>query len=103
MCSSARWYHVHVEYNVLHKTSCENLCSPLKVLRINLCTVCVSLWSVWTRRIFGFKCRCGAPLLGLLTSPFLPWKMLNVSNRAQQQVGKFLGSLPECHADGKLG
>ncbi|KAF2975414.1 hypothetical protein EK904_001980 [Melospiza melodia maxima] len=87
MCSSARWCHVHVEYHVLHKSSCGNLYSPLKVLRINLCTVSGSLWSVWTQRIFAFKCRCGAQLLGLLTaSPLLLWKMLNVNNRAQQQV-----------------
>lgn len=50
-CSSARWNHVHVGYNVLHKSRCGNLYSPLTALRINLCTVSASLWSVWTRRI----------------------------------------------------
>lgn len=73
MCSSARWCRVHVEYHVLHKTRCGNLCSPLKVLRINLCTVSGSLWSVWTCRIVAFKCRCVAQLLGLLTASILPF------------------------------
>lgn len=73
MCSSAGWYRVHVEYHVLHKTRCGNLYSPLKVLRINLCSVSGSLWSVWTRRIFAFKCRCVAQLLGLLTASILPF------------------------------